>query len=179
MALSTGVSVYWCVVLGVALFWNTQARPKSFNDREREKVMEEIKDLSSVISLIDMPVDNTPKGPEDEDEESSGSGVADVHCRDEIQPKNVTTNETVPDPPDLIHANYDTLCQKVDNGTIKKLPAYLVGWELKKFCGELNNIPYKRFKMEKYRKKTPRFDIPGMCIPLVWTFKYKNSLYIF
>lgn len=168
MALSTGISVHWCVVLVVALFCTAHARPKALNKLEREKVMKEIKDLSSVISLIDMPVDNTPKGPEDEDEESSGSGVADVHCHDEIQPKNVTANETVQDPPDLIHANYDTLCQKVDNGAMKKLPVYVVGWELKQFCGELNNIPYKRFKMEKYQNKTPRFDIPGMCIPLVW-----------
>ena len=158
-----------CIILFAVLFVGTQARPKSFDELEQEKVIDELKGLSSVLSLIDMPIDNTPKGPEDEDDYSSGSGVGKADCRDEIQPKNVTKNETVKDGPDLIHANFDQLCQKVDAGEIKKLPVYVVGWELKKFCGELNNIPYKRFKMEKYQTKLPRFDIPGMCIPMVRT----------
>lgn len=156
-----------CAVLIGVLIAICVARPKFMEDFEREKIISEMKDLSSVLSLIDIPVDNTPKGPEDEDDGGSGSGEGVAHCRDEIQPKNATTNDTKVDVPDLIHANYDNLCQKVDNGTIKKLPVYLVGWELKKFCGELNNIPYKRFKMDKYKSKVPRFDIPGMCIPLV------------
>ena len=167
MAFRIGMGMFWCVVWSMVLFCNIHARPKSFEDHEEEKVMDELKELSSMLSFIDMPVDNTPKGPEDEDEESSGTGVGDAECRDEIKPRNTKSNETVQDPPDLIHANYDTLCQKVENGTIKKLPVYIVGMELKKFCGELNNIPYKRFKMENYLKRLPRFDIPGMCIPLV------------
>jgi len=167
MALCIGQDVSWHrIVFTILLVLGSEARPKMSNDLEKEKIMEEIKDLSSVISLIDMPIDNTPQGPEDEDDAGSGSNAVKGICRDEIKPKNATANETIKDVPDLIHANYDTLCQKVDNGTIKKLPVYLVGWELKQYCGELNNIPYKRFRMEKYKLKHPRFDIPGMCIPL-------------
>lgn len=172
MAPKLPFGISYLVIFAVVIF-GCRARPKTPEDVEREKILDEIKDLSSVISLIDIPVDNTPTGPEDEDD--GGSGAEQANCREEIQqPKNSTGNETSKVVPDLIHANYDTLCQKVDNGTIKKLPVYLVGWELKKYCGELNNIPYKRFRMGKYRGKVPRFDIPGMCIPLVSIWNQGN-----
>eukprot|EP00795_Rhopilema_esculentum_P012443 gene12443-3112_t len=139
-------------------------RPQSFENKEREAVMKEIKGLSSVISLINVPEDDTPKDSMDEDDDGSGVAV-NAKCRDQVEQKNSTVNETQ-DKPDLVHANFDSLCNLTENGSIKKLPVYLVGWGLKDDCGEINTIPYRRFRMEEYKAKQPRFDIPGMCIPL-------------
>eukprot|EP00112_Aurelia_sp_Birch-Aquarium-sp1_P015761 Seg3519.2 transcript_id=Seg3519.2/GoldUCD/mRNA.D3Y31 product="putative odorant-binding protein A5" protein_id=Seg3519.2/GoldUCD/D3Y31 len=132
-------------------------------------MLDEIRDLSSVITLIDIPEDNTPKGPEDEDDNGSGTeNTENAQCRglfNNIQEVNASANGTK-DAPDLIHANYDTLCDKTDNDKIKKLPVYIVGWELKEHCGDVNTIPFKRFRLDEYHAKKPRFDIPGMCIPM-------------
>ena len=157
-------------LLSVLHIADLEARPRSLEDLERLKVLDEIRDLSSVITLIDIPEDNTPKGPEDEDDNGSGTeNTENAQCRglfNNIQDVNASANGTK-DAPDLIHANYDTLCDKTDNDKIKKLPVYIVGWELKEHCGDVNTIPFKRFRLDEYHAKKPRFDIPGMCIPMV------------
>ena len=61
---------------------------------------------------------------------------------------------------------FDNMCKQSVEKNVKILPVYVVGWELKE-CSDINEIPFKRFQMEKYQNRKPKFDIPGMCLPLV------------
>eukprot|EP00794_Sanderia_malayensis_P005219 gene5219-5875_t len=127
--------------------------------------------VSDFMNVNDIPEDNTPQGPEDEDDASASSSSGDEKdkhksklgkCdKEHLKPKNKATNE-----PSLFHFTFDNMCSEADKKKVKILPVYVVGWELKQCSPDVNVIPYKRFLLAKYESKKPRFDIPGMCIPL-------------
>ncbi len=135
--------------------------------KELEADLAGLNPIATLVSMADIPEDNTPKGPEDEDdasgEEKKPETTEKDSCGNDIKPKNKSMGDNTPS---LIHMTFDHMCEEAEQKKVKILPVYVVGWELK-HCSDINTIPYERFGMEKYQSKKPRFDIPGMCIPLV------------
>ena len=99
------------------------------------------------------------------------------------KPDNVDTTEAISTPspspvpttpmPELLHVPWEKVCHTKFRGEdMKILPVFMVGWGLENDCDQF--VPLDRFKMDKYANRKPKFDIPGLNIPLVGSIGIKG-----